>query len=115
MFKMFVFLSLFNLSAFDFGPATETASSECPGVTNLQKTGQTSNSIAYSWSSAYNGAQYAVWYVRREDGYSSGLFYTSSTSYNFAGLSPGHYTFYFQTQCGEEMSGFIGIEDTISA
>ena len=113
MFKLLVFLILFLPSVLGADPIVEPSVCSCPSVPNLQKTGQTSNSFTYGWGNAYTGAQYKVWYVRQEDGYNSGFFYTSSLSYSFTGLSAGHYTFYFQTQCDQESSSIIGIEDTI--
>ncbi len=113
MFKLLVFLSLFQLSALDFGASAKPAPITCPNVTDLQKTGQTSNTITYAWSNAYSGAQYRVWYTRQADGYTSSFQYTYSLSHTFTGLSAGHYTFYFQTLCGEESSNYIGVEDVI--
>jgi hypothetical protein len=113
MFKMFAFLFLFLPSVFGANPVTEPQPCTCPEISNLQKTGETSNSLSYAWSSGYMGAQYKVWYHRAEDGYTSGFFYTYNLSYNFTGLSAGHYTFYFQSLCGNETSSYIGIEDTV--
>ena len=113
MFKLLAFLMLFMPSVFGAAPSTAPMDCTCPSVPNLQKTGQTSTSFTYGWTTAYTGAQYKVWYIRQEDGYNSGFFYTSSLSYSFTGLSAGHYTFYFQTQCDQEASSVIGIEDTI--
>lgn len=115
MFKMLVLISLLQLSSSDFGAASPKVSADCPGASNLQKTGETGNSFTCSWVAAYSGAQYRVWYVRHDDGYNSGQTYTYSTSHNFTGLAAGHYTFYVQTICEGEVSSFIGIEDTICA
>jgi hypothetical protein len=110
MFQLFVFLTLFQWSALSLDPAALPAPCDCPGVTNLQKTWQTATSVTYGWDPASGGVQYKVWYTRQEGGYSSGYFYTGSPSYQFTGLSAGHYTFYFQTLCEGETSGYIGAE-----
>ena len=119
MFKLFAFLILLIPSGIGsvpaIKPAVEAPTLTCPGISNLQKTGQTSASISYAWSNAYFGAQYKVWYVRQEDGYTSGYFYSYSPAYTFSGLSAGHYTFYFQALCEGEVSNYVGIEDTIAA
>ncbi len=114
MFKLLAFSFFLIPSIFGFTPLTNSSICTCPGISNLQKTGQSSSSFTYTWSNS-NATQYKVWYTRQEDGYTSGFFYTTNPSFNFTGLSNGHYTFYFQTVCGGESSGYIGIEDTIGA
>jgi hypothetical protein len=113
MYKLLAFLTLFLSAVSGFASSTKPAPCSCPNVTNLQKTGQTSSSISYAWNNAYSGTEFRVWYVRQGDNYTSGFFYTNNLSYQFTGLSTGVYTFYFQALCGEESSGYIGIEDTI--
>ncbi len=113
MFKLLAFLIIFLPSVFGTPPYTKRIDCSCPSVPCVQKTGQTSSSLSYSWSNAYTGAQYRVWYIRQEDGYNSGFLYTSSLACSFTGLSAGHYTLYFQTLCEEESSSVIGIEDMI--
>lgn len=110
MFKIF-FLSLFllNTDAFD---TTQTAA-VCPEMGTPQKTGQGSGTISFAWGSAYTGAQYRLWYTRTSDGYTSSVYHTYNLSHTFSGLSAGHHTFYFQTVCEGESSGYIGIEDVI--
>lgn len=116
MFKLLVLISLFQLQVNHFqGTETTQIALSCPAVSNLQKTGQTSDSFTFSWSVASPGVQYKVWYVRAEDGAFSGYFYTNNPAYCFSGLSAGHYTFYFQVLCGSESSEYIGIEDCIPA
>ena len=115
MFKLLVLLSFFQLSAFESQAPAIIAPSVCPEVTDLQKDGQTSNSITFSWSSSTPTAQYRVWYVRHSDNAFSGYFYTSSPGYCFSGLSADTYTFYVQAICGHEFSEYIGIEDCIPA
>ncbi|MFN0214595.1 MAG: hypothetical protein ACKVT2_10105 [Saprospiraceae bacterium] len=92
-------------------PTNETALLTCPEVSGLQKTGETTNSISYTWND--DGAEYKLWYTRAEDNYTSSFFYAYSTNYSFTGLSAGSYTFYFQALCGAETSGYIGVEDII--
>lgn len=113
MTKMIVFL-LFTLPSMFGAPTGQaTVTCTCPGITNLQKTGHTTSSISYSWD-GYDGAtQYKVYFYRSGDQYTSGYFYTSSTSYNFTSLPAGNYTFYFATVCGSESSGYVGVEDLI--
>ena len=113
MFKILAFLILFLPTVIGSVPSNESGSCYCPSITNLQKTGQTNNSFTFGWTSAYSGAIYKVWYVRQEDGYTSGCSYTSNNSFIFTGLSAGHYTFYIQTQCEQETSSAIGIEDLV--
>ena len=113
MFKLLAFLALFLPSVIGTTTSPDSDLCTCPSVPSLEKTAQTSNSITYAWGNAYTGAQSRVGYVRQEDNYTSGYFYTSNLSFCFTGLSAGHYTFYFQTQCEAESSAWIGIEDTI--
>lgn len=117
MFKWIVFLCLFAFTApREAVIYASGATCSCPDVYNLQKTGQTGNSITFSWDNSSYGTQlYRVWYVRMEDGYNSGYSYTGGSSYQFSGLPAGHYIFYFQAVCEGETGNFIGIEDTISA
>ena len=113
MTKMIVFMMLFLPSVFGFSPATETATCDCPDITNLQETGQTSSSISYSWGGSLSADRYKVWYYRSEDQYTSSYFYTNSTAYTFSSLAAGHYTFYFVAECGSEESNIIGVEDVL--
>ncbi len=113
MYKLIVFLALFLSSVTGFAASNEPIPCSCSNVTDLQKTAQSPNSISYSWNNGYSGAQFKVWYTREEDTFTSSFFYTSNLSYNFTGLSAGHYTFYFQALCDGTPSGYIGIEDTI--
>ena len=111
MFHLLAFLLLLLPSNHGIVPTTEVIPFTCPDVSGLQKTSETSSSISYAWSNA--GAQYKLWYTREEDAFTSSFIYTYNTSYSFAGLSAGHYTFYFQALCGAETSGYIGDEDII--
>ncbi|HOY04617.1 MAG TPA: hypothetical protein PLO67_04385 [Saprospiraceae bacterium] len=115
MIKIFVLLGLLSWTNLHPVPATEITTASCPGITQVEKVYQNYNSRVYEWNKVYEGAQYRVWYVRQEDGYNSGYFYTYNNSYVFTSLSSGHYTFYFQTICGGESSSYIGIEDVIGA
>ena len=113
MLKMIAFLSIFLPSVLGNMPTTEQATCNCPSVTNLQKTGQTSSSISYSWSPVLGSSGYTVWYYRTEGQYTSATFSPNGTAYSFTGLVPGHYTFHVQAVCGGEGSNIIGVEDQI--
>lgn len=108
---LFFFLLLANTPLFpSVGPP---ALDQCPCVQNVQVTQRTNHSISFTWDAQSPGLQYKLWYVRQEDGATAGYFFTYDGDYTFSGLSSGHYTFYFQTLCGEGASGYIGIEDII--
>jgi hypothetical protein len=113
MYKLIVFLTLFLSSVTGFAASIEPMPCSCSNVTNLQKTAQSPSSFSYAWNHNYTGAQFKVWYTREEDTFTSSFFYTSNLSYNFTGLSTGHYTFYFQALCDGTPSGYIGIEDIL--
>ncbi len=113
MFKIIISL-LFLLPLAAGNPSSkEAATCNCTEVANIQKTVQTSNSLAYAWDASASATEYKVWYTREEDNYTSAYFYTSGTSYNFTNLSAGQYTFYFVAVCGEGSSGWVGIEDVV--
>ncbi|MCB0522538.1 MAG: fibronectin type III domain-containing protein [Lewinellaceae bacterium] len=97
------------LPGFPTQPATPDC--DCPPIANLQKTGETSSSISFTWEGPDAATGYKVWYVRGQS--ASGYSYPSGTSWEFAGLPPGEYTFYFTAVCGGSESSFIGIEDII--
>lgn len=113
MLKLIAFLMLLLPNTQASIPTDASPVCTCPVVANLEKTGETSNSISYSWDNVYSGAQYRVWYTRAADNYTSDFSYTYNNSFTFNGLSAGSYTFYFQTICGEESSSYIGVEDII--
>lgn len=107
MFLSFLIPSGVNHTTLDISKQVCT----CPEVTNLHKTSETSTSKSYGWNGS--GSEYKVWYYRSEDSYTSSVSTAYSTSYTFSGLTAGHYTFYVQTVCGAEASGFIGVEDVV--
>ncbi len=91
---------------------TPTVSATCTAPT-VSKTGQTANSVSFSWNAVSGATEYAVWYVRKEDNSTSSTSYTSSTSINFSGLPAGTYCFYFATVCGASTSDYIIQDDLI--
>ncbi len=117
MLKVLLFLSLFHFSGLDFDAANspQEQMDPCAAVSNLEKTGATSNSYAMAWDYSGDPILYKVWYVRQSDNYFSGYFYTTNTNYNFSGLSSGTHTFYCTVICRGGESGYIGIEDLIGA
>ncbi len=114
MTKILVFLLFLLPMTFGFSPVREVATCACPAVTNLQKTGQGSGSISFSWSSGYDATQYKLWYVRAADGYTSSPVYLDNASHAYSNLAAGRHAFYFVTVCSGEESGFIGTEEIIS-
>lgn len=113
MTKMVVFMMLFLPSMFAFMPAADLATCSCATVSNVQKTGQTSNSISYAWDGSQGATQYKVWFTRQEDQYTSSYFYTLTPSFTFTNLSAGHYTFNIVAECGGEASNIVGLEDFV--
>ncbi len=89
-----------------------SVSATCPEP-SVTKTGQTANSVSFSWDAVSGATGYAVWYVRKEDNYSSAVTHTGNTSINYSGLSAGTYCFYFLTECGSSTSGYIIQDDII--
>lgn len=79
----------------------------------VSKTGQTAGSVSFSWDAVSGATEYVVWYVRKEDNYSSAVMHTSNTSINVSGLSTGTYIFYFATVCGGGTSDYVIIDDII--
>ncbi|MBL7783869.1 MAG: hypothetical protein JNM22_21715 [Saprospiraceae bacterium] len=117
MLKVLLFISLFQFSGLQIQPgdADQQQFDPCPAITELEKTGETSNSYAMAWDYSGDPILYKVWYVRQSDNYFSGYFYTTNTNYNFTGLSSGGHTFYCTVICRGGESGYIGIEDLIGA
>ncbi len=99
--------------AFAFAPPSGTTDCDCPSISNLQKTGQASGSISWSWNGSLSATRYETWYVRRSDNYTCGPVSVTSTAHSFTGLAAGDYTFYFQAMCGDAPSQVIGVEDII--
>jgi hypothetical protein len=100
--------------AYAFTPAVVLpAECQCNEATGLRKTGKTSDTFSMVWEAPYGATSYNVRYYRSEDNYTSSTISTSNTSFTFIGLTPGHYTFYVQTACSGETSGFIGVDDIL--
>ncbi len=110
---MAVFVTLFTVQSFS---ATATAIPDdctCNAPSNVTVTSQTSSSVSLAWSPAFGAAAYEVWYVRTGDGYTSSTTTVSGTSISYTGLATGTYRFYFRTNCGNEVSEVIVLEDLI--
>ncbi|MBL7828868.1 MAG: fibronectin type III domain-containing protein [Saprospiraceae bacterium] len=80
---------------------------------NVTITSQSPNSVCFSWDAVGGSTEYAVWYVRENDNYTSSPIYTGNTSIAFTGLSAGTYNFYFTTVCGMDRSDGIIIEELV--
>ncbi len=84
---------------------------ECPEPTDISLTGKTSTTASFDWPDAGSESDYNVYYTCGE--YTSSTFKTSSSNYTFTALIAGTYDFYFQTDCGSEVSEWIIVEDQI--
>lgn len=93
---------------------TAKATCDCPSITGLQKTGESSTSVSYSWGSSLAATQYKLWFVRQEDSFTSGNYFATGNSYTFSNLPSGTYTFYFVAFCGDVSSGFVGVEEVVA-
>jgi hypothetical protein len=113
MIKILAFVFAFLPTMMTSPDTSTTTDCSCPSIGNLQKTFQSTGSVAFTWSAASGASQYKLWYVRESDGFTSSNIYTTSTSYNFSGLAAGQYDFYFQAVCNGESSSFVGWEDTV--
>jgi len=113
MLKILIFLLLLLPLTFGFSSREVSGSCNCPSVSNVQKTGQTSTSISFSWNGPQGATGYNVWYDSQTDQNSSAYYYSTSASYEFTNLTPGNYTFYFEVICGEVSSGWVGVEDVV--
>ncbi|MBK8567192.1 MAG: hypothetical protein IPN76_28675 [Saprospiraceae bacterium] len=113
MIKILAFVFACLPSAMNLPTTTVVTDCSCPSISNLQKTFQSSGSVAFNWSAASGATQYKLWYVRESDGFTSSYSYTTNTSFNYSGLAVGQYDFYFQTVCNGEGSSFTGWEDTV--
>ncbi|MEZ4961425.1 MAG: fibronectin type III domain-containing protein [Saprospiraceae bacterium] len=107
---VFLWLALPFLPGLTSGPPAVTC--DCPDIADLQKTGQTSNSITFEWSPVDGATTYKVRYYRQDDQYTSSFQYTGQTSLSFTNLPEGTYTFYFMAVCGSGESGIV-VEDLI--
>lgn len=114
--KLFALLLLPALTAFSAIPVLPAKTAVVCTCTppSPVRTGQSAGSNTYSWSPVSGASKYAVWYVRKSDGYTSSIFQTTAMSFTFSGLSAGDYDFYFATVCGgAELSDYIIIEDVV--
>ncbi len=110
--KFLIVLTLMLPLAFAFTWKNQTVATcaSCDTPTNVTKTGQTANSISFSWNAVSGADQYKLSYSR--NGFSSGDIYISSTSHTFSNLPSGRYTFSFSALCGGGSStAFIVIDD----
>ncbi len=76
-------------------------------------TGQSSGSVSFAWDAVLGAYGYRVWYYRKEDHYTSSTTSTGNTYVSFSSLPAGTYTFYFVTDCGNELSQSAIIDDVI--
>ncbi|MBK8562512.1 MAG: fibronectin type III domain-containing protein [Saprospiraceae bacterium] len=83
----------------------------CPAASGISVTSKTSASLTVAWYGT--AGQYKVQCVRQSDGFVVSTVLTTDKAFCFEGLAPGSYTFYVAAVCGDETSGFIGIEDLI--
>lgn len=86
----------------------------CPAPANVGVSAKGIGSITFDWddcSCQLNG--YLVSYYRQGDAYSSPVYGTASSSYGYTGLPAGTYDFFFQTDCGSELSDMVVIEDQV--
>lgn len=107
--KMFLLATLLTPVTSGFS-VPSMADANCPAP-NVTKTGQTSTSISFSWDAVEGATIYKMWYVRREDNYTSLEITTHDTFITYSDLPAGNYRFYFQTICGEESSSYVMIDD----
>lgn len=110
----FIYLMWLMPLVSNFSDKPETMDCDCPSITGLQMTGVTSSAVTYAWSGSQGATQYKVWFSRQEDNFTSDFFYTTANSHTFSSLPSGTYTFFFAVICGDETSGFIGVEDIVS-
>lgn len=94
-------------------PMALASTCDCGVPTNVQKTGQTGNSVSFSWSAVSGASSYDVWYLRVADNYTSAHTTVTSTAATIGGLSAGRYVFYFSTNCGDVPSDIIILEDVV--
>lgn len=104
-------LTTVSLQATTAPVANERHDCACGTVGNIVKTGQTSNTISFSWDDVSGATGYEVWYVRVADNYTSTPAVITNTGFTFSGLSAGRYVFYITTKCGGEQSEIMVLED----
>ncbi len=84
----------------------------CPEPENVHKTAQTYSTVSFDWDDCECiPTEYRVFYV--VNGNASQEFATTSSDFNFTGLSAGTYDFYFYAVCGTQQSASIIIEDVV--
>lgn len=93
-------------------PTGKEAACNCPSL-NVSRTVLSGSSVTFSWVEPEEATGYKIWYIRREDGFSSQDFITAQSSIQFSNLPPGTYVFFFVTLCGEERSETLITEDLI--
>jgi hypothetical protein len=86
---------------------------DCPTISGLHKTAKTSDSYTIAWNTVGQALEYEVKCIRKSDGSIVSSALTPGTAHTFNNLSPGSYLFYVSALCGNERSGFIGIDDVI--
>lgn len=80
---------------------------------NATVTGFSSGSVSFSWDGVEGATAYKVYYVRKDDNYTSQEYTTGNTSIAFSELPSGTYDFYFATVCGGQTSSFLILSDLI--
>lgn len=94
-------------------PAVTSAIFTC-SAPSPSRTGQSHGANTYAWSAVSGATQYAMFYVRKSDGFTSSVTYTTATSHTFSGLTAGNYAFYFATVCdGAALSDYIIVDDMV--
>jgi hypothetical protein len=114
MLKIIVSLLLAQLVLSSYLPSGNALTANCPIVANLHKSGGTGSTITIVWDAVPGTAQYKVWWVRKEDNCLSTQSLTPETTLTFTNLAAGNYTFYVETVCNGEASGWVGIEECIT-
>lgn len=109
---LFSLLFLLNLSSPVRAGVPPTPEVTCPAP-EVSIAEQAAASVTFTWNAVSGATQYRIWYVRREDNYTSSVITTGGTSVTFSNLPPGTYDFYFQTSCGGEGNSAIITQDII--
>lgn len=79
-------------------------------------TSQTSNSASFAWAAVGEASSYQSYYVRAENGYTSGVVGTTATSLTHSGLVSGTYKFYFRSVLKDgSYSSYIIIDEIVIA
>ncbi len=106
-------LAAFSLQAAYLPPMPVAQDCACNAPVNATKTVQTSNSVSFAWDAVAGATTYEVWYVRVSDGYQSPHQMLTGTTGSYSGLPAGRYVFYISTQCGDDNSQSIIMEDIL--